>query len=161
MKKYNEKVFKEQVGEYFSLINETPLYKGMEKVLLSKKLLKEVIERNECLLEDCEEEGEELENYISGLTVDSVDCIVMELFSKKLIKNLIKNKFIWNKEDETWTIPNKFRKTKFVNITGEQVELTNYGIVWELLPMDYDTCVREMISDNIDSQMVIMGLMEE
>jgi hypothetical protein len=161
MKKYNKEMFKEQVGEYFSLINETPLYKGMEKILLSKKLLKEVIERNECLLEDCEEEGEELENYISGLTIDSVDCIVMELFGKKLIKNLIKNKFVWNEEDEVWTVPKKFRKGKFVNITGEQMELTNYGIVWELLPMDYDTCVREMISDNIDSQMVIMGLMEE
>ena len=72
MKNYNEKVFKEQVGEYFSLINETPLYKGLEKVLLSKKLLKEVIERNECILEDCEEEGEELENSIVGLTIDSV-----------------------------------------------------------------------------------------
>ena len=161
MKKYNEKVFKEQVGEYFSLINETPLYKGMEKVLLSKKLLKEVIERNECLLEDCEEEGEELENYISGLTVDSVDCIVMELFSEKLVKNLIKNKFVWNKEDETWIVPNKFRKTKFIHITGEQTELTNYGIVWDILPMDYDTCIREMISDRIDDQMIIMGLMEE
>jgi hypothetical protein len=161
MKKYNEKVFKEQVGEYFSLINETPLYKGMEKVLLSKKLLKEVIERNECLLEDCEEEGEDLENYISGITVDSVDCIVMELFAKKLIKNLIKNKFIWDKENEGWIVPKKFKKTKYIDITGEQNELTNYGIVWDILPMDYDTCIREMISERIDDQMVIMGLMEE
>jgi hypothetical protein len=161
MKNYNEKVFKEQVGEYFSLINETPLYKGMEKVLLSKKLLEEVIERNECLLEDCEEEGEELNDYIEGITVDSVDCIVMELFGEKLIKNLIKNKFVWNEENETWIVPKKFRKTKYVDITGEQMELTNYGIIWDILPMDYDTCVREMISDIIDSQMVIMGLMEE
>jgi len=74
---------------------------------------------------------------------------------------LIKNKFVWNKEDEVWTVPKKFRKTKYVDITGEQNELTNYGIIWDILPMDYDTCVREMISDIIDSQMVIMGLMEE
>ena len=161
MKNYNEKVFKEQVGEYFSLINETPLYKGMEKVLLSKKLLKEVIERNEDLLEGSEEEGEELENYIEGLTVDSVDTIVMEMFSEKLIKNLIKNKFVWDKENESWNVPSKFRKTKYVDITGEQMELTNYGIVWDILPMDYDTCIREIISDNIDYRMDLMGLMEE
>ena len=161
MKKYNEKVFKEQVGEYFSLINETPLYKGMEKVLLSKELLKEVIERNEDLLEDSEEEGEELENYIIGLTVDSVDAIVMEMFSEKLIKNLIKNKFVWDKENESWKVPKKFRKTNYVDITGEQKYLTNYGIVWDVLPMDYDTCVREMISDNIDYRMDLMGMMEE
>ena len=153
MKKYNKEMFKEQVGEYFSLINETPLYKGMEKVLLSKKLLKEVIERNECLLEDCEEEGEELENYIAGLTIDSVDYCVMNLFKKKLIKNLIKNKFIWDEEYEGWIVPKKFRKGKYFEITGEQNMLTNYGIVWELLPMDYDTCVREGISDNIDYAM--------
>ena len=161
MKKYNEKVFKEQVGEYFSLINETPLYKGMEKVLLSKELLKEVIERNEDLLEGSEEEGEELENYIIGLTVDSVDAIVMEMFSEKLIKNLIKNKFVWDKENESWKVPKKFRKTNYVDITGEQKYLTNYGIVWDVLPMDYDTCVREMISDNIDYRMDLMGMMEE
>ena len=161
MKNYNEKVFKEQVGEYFSLINETPLYKGLEKVLLSKKLLKEVIERNECILEDCEEEGEELENSIVGLTIDSVDYCVMELFSKKLIKNLIENDFKWNKEEEIWKVPKKFRKTNYVEITGEQKYLTNYGIVWDVLPMDYDTCVRESISDNIDYRMREMGLMEE
>lgn len=161
MKNYNEKVFKEQVGEYFSLINETPLYKGMEKVLLSKKLLKEVIERNECLLEDCEEEGEELNNYIEGITVDSVDCCVMELFAEKLVKNLIKNKFIWDKENEGWIVPKKFKKTKYVDITGEQNALTNYGIVWDILPMDYDTCIREIISERIDDQMIIIGLMEE
>jgi hypothetical protein len=153
MKNYNEKVFKEQVGEYFSLINETPLYKGLEKVLLSKKLLREVIERNEDLLEGCEEEGEELEDYITGLTVDSVDYCVMDLFSEKLIKNLIKNDFKWKEETESWKVPKKFRKTKYVGITGEQKYLTNYGIVWELLPMDYDTCVREGISDNIDYAM--------
>lgn len=161
MKKYNKEMFKEQVGEYFSLINETPLYKGLEKVLLSKKLLKEVIERNESLLEDYEEEGEDLENVIAGLTVDSVDYCVMELFSKKLIKNLIKNGFEWKQENELWKVPKKFRKTKYVEITGEKKYLTNYGIVWDILPMDYDTCVRESISDNIDSRMVLMGLKEE
>jgi hypothetical protein len=85
----------------------------------------------------------------------------MELFSKKLIKNLIKNKFIWDKENEGWIVPKKFRKTKYVDITGEQNALTNYGIVWDILPMDYDTCIREIISERIDDQMIIMGLMEE
>ena len=74
---------------------------------------------------------------------------------------MIENDFKWNKEEEIWKVPKKFRKTNYVEITGEQKYLTNYGIVWDVLPMDYDTCVRESISDNIDYRMREMGLMEE
>jgi hypothetical protein len=154
----DKKIFEEQVNEYRSLISETPLYKGLDKVLDSKELLEKVIERNKCISEDWDKE--DFEDGYEGITVDSVDCVVMELFAEQLIKNLIEEGFIWNEENEGWTVPEKYRKTKFAHITGEQNELTNYGIIWDVLPMNYDTCIREMISDIIDEVMYDKGMME-
>jgi hypothetical protein len=154
----DKKVFDEQVNEYRSLISETPLYKGLEKVLDSKELLEKVTERNKCISEDWDEEDKE-DGY-GGITVDSVDCVVMELFAEQLIENLIEEGFIWDKENEGWTVPEKYRKTKFTEITGEQKDLTNYGIVWDVLPMDFDTCIREMVSERIDEVMYDNGMME-
>jgi len=154
----DKEAFDEQVNEYRSLISENSLYKGLEKVLDSEELLEKVIERNECISEDWDEE--DFEYGYGGITIDGVDCIVMEMFAEQLIKNLLEEGFIWNKENEYWTIPEKYRKTKFVHITGEQNELTNYGVVWDILPMDYDISIREMVSERIDEVMYENGMME-
>jgi hypothetical protein len=154
----DKEVFDEQVNEYRSLISETPLYKGLEKVLDSEELLERVIERNECISEDWDEE--DLKYGYGGITVDGVDCVVMELFAEQLIENLIEEGFIWDKENEGWSVPEKYRKVKFADITGEQTELTNYGIVWDVLPMDFDTSIREMVSERIDEVMYENGMME-
>ena len=154
----DKEVFDEQVNEYRSLISKTPLYKGLEEVLDSEELLEKVTERNQCISEDWDEEDKE-DGY-GGITVDGVDCVVMELFAEQLIKNLIEEGFIWNKENEGWSVPEKYRKAKFAEITGEQTELTNYGIVWDVLPMDFDTCIREMVSERIDEVMYDNGMME-
>lgn len=142
----DQKAFDEQVNEYRSLISETPLYKGLEQVLDSKELLEKVTERNECITEDWGDEDREY-GY-GGVTIDGVDCVVMELFAEQLIQNLIEEGFIWDKEDESWTVPKKY-------ITGENqdLQLTNYGIVWDILPMDFDTCIREMVSERINDEM--------
>ena len=148
-----KEVFDEQVNEYRSLISETPLYKGLEKVLDSEKLLERVIERNECISEDWDEEDKE-DGY-GGITVDGVDCVVMELFAEQLIENLIEEGFIWDKENEGWTVPEKY-----INERNTDLELTNYGIVWDVLPVSYDTCIREMVSERIDEVMYDNGMME-
>jgi hypothetical protein len=154
-----KEVFDEQVNEYRSLISETPLYKGLEKVLDSEELLELVEQRIQDYKEECEEEGE-FERYVMGTIIDSVDIFVMKLFAEQLIENLIEEGFIWDKENEGWTVPEKYRKAKFAEITGEQTELTNYGIVWDMLPMDYDTSIREIVSEKIDEVMYDNGMME-
>jgi hypothetical protein len=151
----DKEVFDEQVNEYRSLISENSLYKGLEKVLDSEELLEKVIERNECISEDWDEEDKE-DGY-GGVTVDGVDCVVMELFAEQLIKNLLEEGFIWNKEDEYWTIPEKYKGSTLI---GDNNELTNYGVVWDILPMDYDTSIREMVSERIDEVMYENGMME-
>ena len=151
----DKEVFDEQVNEYRSLISENSLYKGLEEVLDSEELLEKVIERNECISEDWDEEDKE-DGY-GGVTVDGVDCVVMELFAEQLIKNLLEEGFIWNKEDEYWTIPEKYKGSTLI---GDNNELTNYGVVWDILPMDYDTSIREMVSERIDEVMYENGMME-
>jgi hypothetical protein len=151
----DKEVFDEQVNEYRSLISENSLYKGLEKVLDSEELLEGVIERNECISEDWDDEDKE-DGY-GGITVDGVDCIVMELFAEQLIENLLEEGFIWNKENEYWTIPEKYKGSTLI---GDENELTNYGVVWDILPMTYDTSIREMVSERIDEVMYENGMME-
>lgn len=149
----DKELFEEQVNEYRSLISETPLYKGLEQVLDSEELLEGVTERNECITEDWDEEDKE-DGY-GGITIDGVDCVIMKLFAEQLIENLIEEGFIWNKENEGWTVPEKYITEK-----NKDLELTNYGIVWDILPMDFDTCIREMVSERIDEVMYDKGMME-
>ena len=151
----DKEAFDEQVNEYRSLISENSLYKGLEKVLDSKELLEKVIERNECISEDWDDEDKE-DGY-GGITVDGVDCVVMELFAEQLIENLLEEGFIWNKEKEYWTIPEKYKGSILI---GDENELTNYGVVWDILPMGYDTCIREMVSERIDEVMYENEMME-
>jgi len=149
-----KEVFDEQVNEYRSLISETPLYKGLEKVLDSKELLELVEQRIQDYKEECEEEGE-FERYVMGTIIDSVDIFVMKLFAEQLIENLIEEGFIWNKDTEGWTVPEEY-----VSERNADLELTNYGIVWDMLPMDYDTSIREIVSEKIDEVMYDNGMME-
>ena len=149
----DKELFEEQVNEYRSLISETPLYKGLEQVLDSEELLEGVVERNECITEDWDEEDKE-DGY-GGITIDGVDCVVMKLFAEQLIENLIEEGFIWDKEEECWTVPEKYITEK-----NKDLQLTNYGIVWDILPMDFDTCIREMVSERIDDVMYDKGMME-
>jgi hypothetical protein len=151
----DKEAFDEQVNEYRSLISENSLYRGLEKVLDSEELLEKVIERNKCISEDWDEE--DFEDGYGGITVDGVDCIVMGMFAEQLIENLLEEGFIWNKEDEYWIIPEKYNDSILI---GEENELTNYGIVWDILPMDYDTSIREMVSERIDEVMYENGMME-
>jgi hypothetical protein len=151
----DKEAFDETVNEYRSLINENSLYKGLKEVLDSEELLEKVIERNECISEDWDDEDKE-DGY-GGITVDGVDCVVMELFAEQLIKNLLGEGFIWNKENEYWTIPEKYKESISI---GDGNGLTNYGVVWDILPMDYDTCIREMVSERIDEAMYENGMME-
>jgi len=149
----DKELFEEQVNEYRSLISETPLYKGLEQVLDSEELLEGVVERNECITEDWDEEDKE-DGY-GGITIDGVDCVVMRLFAEQLIENLIEEGFIWDKEEECWTVSEKYITEK-----NKDLQLTNYGIVWDILPMDFDTCIREMVSERIDDVMYDKGMME-
>jgi hypothetical protein len=154
-----QEIFNEAINEYRSLISETPLYKGLEQVLDSEELKQLVENRYQEIETEYKEEGyDDFEECSSGTIYDSVDIFVMQLFAKQFIQNLINEGFTWDKKNECWDVPEK-TQTKFANITGKRSQLTNYGIIWDVTPKDYDTCIREAVSSQIDDAMVEMKMM--
>ena len=134
-------VIVERINEYRELISENSLYNGLELVLDSQVLIDKVEELVVELMEDMDEE-DKIEFY-DGYVVDSVDVIIMEEFVDKLVLNMLSEGFVWDGK-ECWSIP-----SKYVNEKNDKFDLTCYGIVWDILPMDFDTSVRERVSDRM------------
>ena len=134
-------VIVERINEYRELISENSLYNGLELVLDSQVLIDKVEELVVELMEDMDEE-DKIEFY-DGYVVDSVDVIIMEEFVDQLVLNMLSEGFVWDGK-ECWSIP-----SKYVNEKNDKFDLTCYGIVWDILPMDFDTSVRERVSDRM------------
>ena len=134
-------VMVERINEYRELISENSLYNGLELVLDSQVLIDKVEELVEELMEDMDDE-DKIEFY-DGYVVDSVDVIIMEEFVNQLVLNMLSEGFVWD-GTECWSIP-----SKYVNEKNSELDLTCYGIVWDILPMDFDTSVRERVSDRM------------
>lgn len=72
---------------------------------------------------------------------DATDRIIMEIFTPRLIQNLIKVGFTYDRNEDSWTVPENYSNKTDSN------ELTSYGIIWDIWDVDYDTSPREFIGE--------------
>ena len=73
--------------------------------------------------------------------------MIMDTFTPRLVQNLLKIGFTYDKEEDSWTVPEDY-----YDITDYEV-LTSYGIIYDIwgLGSDYDTSPRETISQFLKS----------
>ena len=133
--------FDEKVqDDYKPLIGTDPIYDGLEEVLNSPETFQKVAE---WVKDQFESSGEDLEEGDeAGYASDATDYAIMETFAPRLVQNLIKAGFTYDKDEDYWTVPENYsNKTEYE-------ALTSYGIIWDIwgLGGDYDTSPRETIS---------------
>jgi hypothetical protein len=131
--------FDEKVqDDYKPLIGTDPIYDGLEEVLNSPETFQKVVEWVKGMVEDEDED----EDYTEAYASDATDYKIMEAFAPRLVQNLIKAGFTYDKGEDEWIVPENYsNKTEYE-------ALTSYGIIWDIwgLGGDYDTSPRETIS---------------
>jgi hypothetical protein len=139
-------IFNEKVqDDYKLLIGTDPIYDGLEGVLNSPETFQKVIEWVKDQVESSGEDFEEGEE--EGYASDATDYMIMEAFAPRLVQNLIKAGFTYDKDEDYWTVPESYSDK------AEYEELTSYGIIYDIwgLGGDYDTSPRETISQFLTS----------
>jgi hypothetical protein len=139
-------IFDEKVqDDYKPLIGTDPIYDGLEEVLNSPKTFQKVAE---WVKDQFESSGEDLEEGDeAGYASDATDYSIMEAFAPRLVQNLIKAGFTYDKGEDDWTVPESYSdKTDYE-------ALTSYGVIYDIwgLGGDYDTSPRETISQFLTS----------
>ena len=126
---------------YLSLLNTDVIYHGLDKVLKDPDLKNKVLEDayNRIAGEDFESE-EERYNDFQGSVIDEIDFNVMAEFAPQLARNLLTAGFKYNSDTDMWTSPNT-----------NTHQWSSYGIIWDVWGVDYDTNIRETISEYLEN----------
>ena len=126
---------------YLSLLNTDVIYHGLDKVLKDPDLKNKVLEDayNRIDGEDFESE-EERYNDFQGSVIDEIDFNVMAEFAPQLARNLLTAGFKYNSDTDMWTSPNT-----------NTHQWSSYGIIWDVWGVDYDTNIRETISEYLEN----------
>jgi hypothetical protein len=136
-------IFDEKVqDDYKPLIGTDPIYDGLEEVLNSPETFQKVTEWVKDQIESSGEDFEEGEE--EGFASDATDYMIMRAFAPRLVQNLLKAGFIYNKDEDYWTVPEDYSSKT------DSDELTSYGIIWDIWDVDYDTSPRELISQFLE-----------
>jgi hypothetical protein len=133
-------IFNETKEEYDNLVGTDPIYKGLEIILNDSSLYEDILKTVEEELEEYEYDEEEKEEYRPGLVEDYTNYTIMEKFAPTFIYNLLDAGFTYNKSEDEWTISQQYQ------VDGYE-SLTSYGIIWDILGIDFDTNPRERIGD--------------
>lgn len=137
-----KQIFDEKVQEeYKPLVGTDPIYDGLEEVLNSPKTFQDVVDGVNDTISSYDDEDLDPE-LIPSFTADTVDFTIMGEFAPRLVKNLLAVGFKYDSDDESWTIPEKY-------IVDDEM-LTSYGIIWDIWGVDYDTSIREIVSDYLE-----------
>ena len=146
-----KKDFDNYLKDYENLKGKDLIYKGIEELLDNSELREKLF--NECLEESKEliEYGEWDNDMFNFIFSDRIDIKVMDWFFDKLVNNLLEKGFKFELEDE-WEVI-WYNNNNVLNKKGEEFlykELYSYGVICELWGIDYDTDVRELISERLD-----------
>jgi hypothetical protein len=140
LKKTFLKLWDKQItDDYLSLINtNNVIYDGLDKVLKDPKLKEKTFNEayNRIVDEDFESE-EERYNDFQGSVIDEIDYNIMAEFAPQLARNLLTAGFKYDSDEDMWTSP-------------DANQFTSYGIIWDIWGVDYDTSVRETISEYLE-----------
>ena len=136
--------------DYFSeaVAKHPELYKGLENALSSQQFIDGMDElktqfKNEyhedpSLADDDYTEDEFVEYMIN----DFSSRVILDVWGNQFIKNLFDAGFVYNSDDESWTLPDE----SYMDPIFKDMNVTNYGLIW-LLWYDLDTSPRESLSD--------------
>jgi hypothetical protein len=140
LKKTFLKLWDEHItDDYLSLINtNNVIYDGLDKVLKDPKLKEKIFNNayDRIADEDFEDE-EERYNDFQGSVIDEIDYSIMAEFAPQLARNLLTAGFKYDSDEDMWTSP-------------KSNQFTSYGIIWDVWGVDYDTSVRETISEYLE-----------
>jgi hypothetical protein len=134
-------------NEWKELVDKHPeLYKGLKEAIQSPQFSKGIKEYQEEFRQWYKDDGDDdvtEEEYVEMFTWDFYNRVVIAIWGKTFIKNLLDNGFTYDSDDDSWTAPDKY-------VTRLQDRhLTNYGIVWEFFP-DLDTSARESVGEYLE-----------
>jgi len=125
--------------EYLSLINTgNVIYNGLDEVLKNPELKEKIFNDAYDRIAD-EDFGSEEERYddFQGSVIDEIDYNIMAEFAPQLARNLLTAGFKYDSDEDMWTSP-------------DANQFTSYGIIWDIWGVDYDTSVRETISEYLE-----------
>ena len=125
--------------EYLSLINTgNVIYNGLDEVLKNSELKEKIFNDAYDRIAD-EDFGSEEERYddFQGSVIDEIDYNIMAEFAPQLARNLLTAGFKYDSDEDMWTSP-------------DANQFTSYGIIWDIWGVDYDTSVRETISEYLE-----------
>ena len=137
------------IYDYFSdEISEYPeLYKGLKEAIYSGGFVskmnqfaeefKEHYNENPEMYEDTSEE-----EYIQQGIYDFGGRIILEVWGKQFIKNLLDAGFTYDVADDDWTLPD----AKYTDHVFDEMNMTSYGIIWKFW-YDLDTSEREGLGE--------------
>jgi hypothetical protein len=140
LKKTFLKLWDEHItDDYLSLINtNNVIYDGLDKVLKDPKLKEKIFnDTHDRIADEDFESEEERYNDFQGSVIDEIDYTIMAEFAPQLARNLLTAGFKYDSDEDMWTSPNTN-------------QFTSYGIIWDVWGVDYDTSVRETISEYLE-----------
>ena len=126
-------------------VNKNPeLYKGLKEAMQSPQFSKGIKDLTDQFTNSYREEPDEdisEEEYVGRWVWEFYFLKIIAIWGKTFIKNLFDNGFTYNRNNESWTVPDKYS-----NQWRNENELTGYGLIWKVFPI-MDTDTRERVGE--------------
>lgn len=145
----------ERKNEYLKISNSKPIYIGLNKAINNPTVNKNAIDNILEFVESLNEDGDEdyIPDTLAGQAPVFFDYEIMENFAPQFVQNLYDLGFKFDNNEGIWIIPDDYYNKLSSSDQKEysDKEITSYGIIWDLFDIDYDTDIRETISDYLNN----------